>query len=520
MLDQGGVLDGCYGQVLESNDLLIKSAAPSILKNGLLTVNLLNKLVTHFNYRIVFHSKNREQDQIDLLILLQQACKEKNVEFPPVYAMAVYDPNKFKEVDPTNPKISRVSDILVTGYGIDGDGKSCVRKALSTALGIAEQQRSQCVVFDDGPSVIAKAEKEGYSCYQISSPTSLYEACVSILKKEESNLSQSVARLPVTNLSSLLANAQPRNKVVFTPRVIDSSCTLPKNVSEGDLIYGFQESRAIMLEKLKQAGKDSTYCVIDIYNTFTRQFHSVLKDPEFNKTPFQRAASNFHDFSKIFEGALHDQSYYYKQSFGTFYAQEKGISDDMFINKRCKIGILWALSQGRSIHFILDNINFEQCFDKKLGVKKYTHAELRFIYRHWDQLEKYYTEGRLNFYSMVDGEYRKVAVPWENTKLVEAYQPKKSKVELYNSFFTSLNEDKYSNLPLEFRQFLSATTQKVRHELQHISVEDYWNGLRCEQKNGLRKEFQNSDSPARANNNNNPTSSNTQAGSSSICNIM
>ena len=56
------------------------------------------------------------------------------------------------------------------------------------------------------------------------------------------------------------------------------------------------------------------------------------------------------------------------------------------------------------------------------------------------------------------------------------------------SFFSN----EYSNLPLEFRQYLSAETQGTRHALGHISTEEYWTNLDADTQKVLFEQFTNS----------------------------
>jgi len=186
IFDHGGVLDGemIMGAPAE-NDLVLGNVGDGILnvlKGGVFFVKTLIKLVQAYDYQIVFHSKNREVDQLRILKQLQKACRTKGLTFPKVTVMAVYDTHQFKNFFPSAPRIirDRAHGITVVGYGYDKDGKSCVRQALSAALDISEDERGQHIVFDDGISVVNAAREEGYQAYLIGNGENAYSLTVAI----------------------------------------------------------------------------------------------------------------------------------------------------------------------------------------------------------------------------------------------------------------------------------------------------------------------------------------------------
>lgn len=100
MLDHGGVLDGIVTEEKPGDDDLLLSQIDEglyqILKNGVKIVKQLNLLVKDYGYELVFHSKNKEKDQLCLLEQLKKACTEKFLEWPKVTAMAVRDQEIFQ----------------------------------------------------------------------------------------------------------------------------------------------------------------------------------------------------------------------------------------------------------------------------------------------------------------------------------------------------------------------------------------------------------------------------------------
>ena len=194
-IDHGGVLDGEVSfeatthedLVLDDIDLGEGEKAKQVLKKGVLLVKQLTELTQEYDYILVFHSKNTQQNQEEMLQKLQKACQVKGLIFPPITAMAVYDRERYAKSTPDNPDVSVVyQTTLIAGYGQgELDGKSCVRKAITKALNI-QLDKNQQVILDDGPSVMEQAKKEGYQGFLIGNPPDalpLYQAIDIIYKQ-------------------------------------------------------------------------------------------------------------------------------------------------------------------------------------------------------------------------------------------------------------------------------------------------------------------------------------------------
>ena len=180
MLDHGGVLSGepYEGDIdaLSQDDLVLSEIYPGasmVLRDGVKILNCLSDLVSNHECKLVFHSKNRGPEQCLLWEQISTAAREKGIAIPEVYAMAVYDVNRYPDNTPENPLIDlTTSNSMIVGYGQgERNGKACVRQALSVALAIDETSRSDCTVFDDGNSVIEVARLEGYQAYLIGGGT-------------------------------------------------------------------------------------------------------------------------------------------------------------------------------------------------------------------------------------------------------------------------------------------------------------------------------------------------------------
>lgn len=198
MFDHGGVLDGEFVHNHDSitpDDFILtehKEGGYQVLKNGVQIVNQLNDLVNQFGYEIVFHSKNVEANQVDLLKDLLRECKKRKLNFPPVVAMAVCDEKKYAGVESRNSLFEYNSKyhIQMSVYGVDLDGKSCVRIALSRLLMIDENERNNNYVFDDAKSVVAAAIDEGYQGVLVAQSAPLADSLQNIIvevKKQASH---------------------------------------------------------------------------------------------------------------------------------------------------------------------------------------------------------------------------------------------------------------------------------------------------------------------------------------------
>ncbi|MCE3237931.1 MAG: hypothetical protein K0R24_912, partial [Gammaproteobacteria bacterium] len=199
MLDYDVVLSGEVSEQAPTPGDLMLSELPDfgdnvrrymVLKQGVLAVQYLQELVVQYGYQIVFHSKNLEHLQLNALAQLRAACQNNGLEFPPVAAIAVLNP-QYKGVTSAHPIIGYTATrlpIRTATYGVQGEGKSCVRQALSTLLQITPPQRAQCIVFDADPSIIAAAQAEGYRAFHITAENSLYQTVANVL--EEARLSK------------------------------------------------------------------------------------------------------------------------------------------------------------------------------------------------------------------------------------------------------------------------------------------------------------------------------------------
>lgn len=177
LLDHGGVIDTHSflsenkENIITEDDLVLKDDGmfTQIMQDGVTIIQRLNRLVDECGYKIVFHSKNSLIDQVEILQMLRQACTDKELRCPKIFAMGVCDSAVTRPT--TDPLISNIDDdITVFTYGIpdEGDqGKSSLRKAIMTGLGVTPDEYHLHTVFDDGEPNIRQPLAEGFNAYCI-----------------------------------------------------------------------------------------------------------------------------------------------------------------------------------------------------------------------------------------------------------------------------------------------------------------------------------------------------------------
>ncbi|KTD53718.1 hypothetical protein Lsan_4128 [Legionella santicrucis] len=201
-------------------------------------------------------------------------------------------------------------------------------------------------------------------------------------------------------------------------------------VPREQFLYGFTEEENKFLKSFKCATIDPRNdSVLLIFKNLTGDNlrHYKSNPDEYCRRRLSGQSNELHRFSQYFEGKKHEQSEYYKD-------------ESHFISKRCKLGILWLLSRGNTLNFVLNNTDMRIAF-KKPAI--FTYHELRFIYRHWQDLLPYYQSGKLKFWQQdsQSGAWQQVAPSWcdpsEKQNFEKLYQPKQLKAPLYRSFFDS-----------------------------------------------------------------------------------
>lgn len=293
MFDHGGVLDGSFIHDLseaDQNDLVLQKYSKGgyqVLKNGVLIVEYLNRLVNEHDFKIVFHSKNNEKDQISLLEQLENACKQKGILFPQVVAMGVYDQKKYDDIHPKTAKFdyNKKHHIQIAGYGVEGDGKSCLRTALEKLLMINPSERFMHAVFDDGPSIILQAKSEGYNSYRIGD-VELESVLKQILefslnqKKQKENVSS-----PSSQLFTLYSSSRqempsdPDFKAIQDLKIeIDKELLSSVCVNRNRKMHKARFFDAVMQRYLQSAGRESIKDCITFYqNQFPDNYKESIK---------------------------------------------------------------------------------------------------------------------------------------------------------------------------------------------------------------------------------------------------
>jgi hypothetical protein len=186
----------------------------------------------------------------------------------------------------------------------------------------------------------------------------------------------------------------------------------------GDLIYGLSAHRDVLAGRLQT---QHPFLIVDDLNA---HFLGVLSGQNYgvSNNPNQASAGA----AGHYKSALEE----YQDLRGKPITSTGGGGGDVNIRLRrsSKFGVRWAAQSGRRIHFNLDNIVMDEVVNKNragedspaaLGRPKQraiTGAELRFVYRNWNQLRD-----RVVFYR----NRQVVPPPWESEPLLWArYQPR------------------------------------------------------------------------------------------------
>lgn len=208
MFDHGGVLDGeivLESGSVSSSDLVLEEydwGGFQVLRNGIAIIEILNTLVKSYGYEIVFHSKNLEKDQMKILEQLQTACKDKQLNFPNIRAMAVFDQSLYGTKTSNDPETTTTSiqNIQMAGWGADDlDGKASVRRALEKLLEIKTDERKNHIVFDDGEPNVSTPRGEGYQAFLIGTGegrVTLYSALQQVLLMNSNEVVEQYRNIP------------------------------------------------------------------------------------------------------------------------------------------------------------------------------------------------------------------------------------------------------------------------------------------------------------------------------------
>lgn len=174
--DHNGVLEQQVS-VLRNEDLLLETL-PGIAEDGYNSPETysiyenfqalnaqLRDLCDNHNCKIAFMSGNTWEHQLELLNKL--AAFGFPVEH--VIAAAVASPTVNADVpEITEYKVDGIDIKVCTIGSKDTDrGKSHLRRAIETALGITVDERSSHKVFDDGPTNVGWATAEGYQGFRV-----------------------------------------------------------------------------------------------------------------------------------------------------------------------------------------------------------------------------------------------------------------------------------------------------------------------------------------------------------------
>ncbi|WP_454785764.1 hypothetical protein [Legionella sp. WA2024007413] len=216
----------------------------------------------------------------------------------------------------------------------------------------------------------------------------------------------------------------------FIPAVLEEDLDiLLDGFEEGDLVYGISGSRISLFYFLRGQGKDVFATRVDeLFNATIDPLLEPHLDPSFAKptNPFYVPAQDFKSYASLLDNEIAQLSPLTQQPHKM-----------PFIKKMSKMGVFWTLNNEHKLHFVLNKIDYKMCFEKKFD--KITFAELRFLYRYWEQFKPHYERGQINFYFLNENDQlKKVEAPWEsNPEIVRSYKPKNNPHSGYHAFFNS-----------------------------------------------------------------------------------
>lgn len=150
--------------------------AHSVLKNGVQTVELLNKLAQH-DYQLIF-CDTWISGQNTTLKRIEAACAAKKITLPKVVAIVgsqtrVYAGEKgYNSLNPLKEQSDNgIWQVTFTGSAAypnrHTDLKAASREAFSAAFNIETAKRKEHIVLDQDPAVVEAAKKEGHTAYSI-----------------------------------------------------------------------------------------------------------------------------------------------------------------------------------------------------------------------------------------------------------------------------------------------------------------------------------------------------------------
>lgn len=153
----------------------------NVLCNGIQIFRSLDEL-KRLGCKLVGHSRNKEQDQLNMIASLVKSANKKGVPYPIFNMLPVYDLNKYGQRTSQNAEPSRSNfkeyDIQVYGFGGSQQGeagKSDVRDAIRTAY--PGLKNENFFILDDGlipnSDMLAIVRQEGCPYYDIGASYSL-----------------------------------------------------------------------------------------------------------------------------------------------------------------------------------------------------------------------------------------------------------------------------------------------------------------------------------------------------------
>ena len=155
----------------------------SVLKEGKLIAQYLDRLTNDQGYSIILFSNRKERQILHTLAQFDEACKREGLKsFPKIAAIVVKDRESYPQVKASKLKVAeaRSHGILIAGYGLQPQQEIEILNGISKLPILDKFDQNSCLVFDNRPSFIKKAREERWRVNDICSTPlkeTLWELC-------------------------------------------------------------------------------------------------------------------------------------------------------------------------------------------------------------------------------------------------------------------------------------------------------------------------------------------------------